>query len=224
MWWIESLVKLLKVLLVVARSQTPVLFLELAQRKTHLRFGGLTTYCKTFAKLPPHSYRFFLVSYAFPILITSKELLRYFCMMKSRVTCCCLFYFRRLSNLLHPQWLQCLFCKIKDRVHMAVILIFLLVDQSCGTVGRVGKSHYFVFYHQEGLQPVSNRSHTLTKHRRLIESWNIWCCKEQLEVIWFNLLLKQTPTASCPGAWAGSFWISLTRETPSSVWATRASA
>jgi len=32
------------------------------------------------------------------------------------------------------------FYKIKDRVHMAVILVFLLVDESCRTVGHIGKS------------------------------------------------------------------------------------
>lgn len=34
---------------------------------------------------------------------------------------------------------------------MAVILVFLLVDESQTTVGHTGKSYYCVFYHQKGL-------------------------------------------------------------------------
>lgn len=33
---------------------------------------------------------------------------------------------------------------------MAIILIFLLVDESYNTVGHAGKSHYDVFYQQKG--------------------------------------------------------------------------
>ena len=58
----------------------------------------------------------------------------------------------------------------------------------------------------------------------IIESQNSWGWHGQLEVIWSKPQYQtRPPRASCLGPCIDSFWISLKRETPQTLWATCAS-